>query len=207
MFGWFRKRPEPSAIRPDADVVYMGADAALDAVATALKALPGERAVVLVPFRGAIAGVAEGLARRGLQTAVVERSTRDAGSAPGAVALLAFDDVEMFLGASRGPFRVLQIGRYPLRARDLEVEMAFAAHTNATRLRVYLSIDEGLLALFDPDRKVRAMCEALGLAANEPIEHEWVTRSIENAQAKIAKRVKAEVPAPDFSAWVSANMK
>jgi hypothetical protein len=207
MFGWFRKRPEPSGIRPEADVVYLDANATLDAVASALKARPGERAVVLVPFRGAIASVAEGLARRAVQTAVIERSTRDAGSAPGAVALLSYDDVEMFLGASRGPFRVLQIGRYPLRARDLEVEMAFAAHTNASRLRVYLSIDEGLLALFDPDRKVRAMCETLGLTPGEPIQHEWVTRSIENAQAKIAKRVKTEVPASDFSAWVSANMK
>ncbi|RME24999.1 MAG: hypothetical protein D6798_09935, partial [Deltaproteobacteria bacterium] len=50
--------------------------------------------------------------------------------------------------------------------------------------RFYLSLEDDLLRIFGSE-KIIGWMEKMGLEDNEPIEHRWITRSIENAQKKV----------------------
>ena len=50
--------------------------------------------------------------------------------------------------------------------------------------RFYLSLEDDLLRIFGSDKIVGWM-ERMGLEDDEPIEHRWITKSIENAQKKV----------------------
>ncbi len=50
--------------------------------------------------------------------------------------------------------------------------------------RFYLSLEDDLLRIFGSDKLVGWM-ERMGLKDDEPIEHRWINRSIENAQKKV----------------------
>ena len=50
--------------------------------------------------------------------------------------------------------------------------------------RFFLSLEDDLLRIFGTD-KISVWMERMGLQDDEPIEHRWVTRSIENAQQKV----------------------
>jgi len=53
--------------------------------------------------------------------------------------------------------------------------------------RFYLSLEDDLMRIFAGDR-VKNLMERLGMPDNEPIEHPWVTKSVENAQRKVEER-------------------
>jgi len=53
--------------------------------------------------------------------------------------------------------------------------------------RFYLSLEDDLMRIFAGD-KVKALMERMGMPDDEPIEHPWVTRSVENAQKKVEER-------------------
>ncbi len=53
--------------------------------------------------------------------------------------------------------------------------------------RFYLSLEDDLMRIFAGDR-VKNLMDRMGLPDDEPIEHPWVTRSIENAQKKVEER-------------------
>ena len=53
--------------------------------------------------------------------------------------------------------------------------------------KFFLSLDDELMRLFGSDR-VRGMVEALGLPENEPIEHNMLSKAIENAQKRVEGR-------------------
>ena len=53
--------------------------------------------------------------------------------------------------------------------------------------RFYLSLDDELMRIFAGDR-VKSLMEKMGMPDGEPIEHHWVTKSIENAQEKVEAR-------------------
>jgi len=50
--------------------------------------------------------------------------------------------------------------------------------------RFYLSLEDDLLRIFGSD-KITVWMERMGLQDDEPIEHRWITSSIENAQKKV----------------------
>jgi preprotein translocase subunit SecA len=51
----------------------------------------------------------------------------------------------------------------------------------------YLSLEDSLMRIFASE-KISMIMEKLNMPADEPIEHRWVTRSIENAQKKVEGR-------------------
>ncbi|HEX4335254.1 MAG TPA: preprotein translocase subunit SecA [Polyangiaceae bacterium] len=53
--------------------------------------------------------------------------------------------------------------------------------------RFYLSLEDDLMRIFAGDR-VKNLMERMGMPDDEPIEHPWVTRSVENAQHKVEER-------------------
>jgi len=53
--------------------------------------------------------------------------------------------------------------------------------------RFYLSLEDDLMRIFAGDR-VKNLMERMGMPDNEPIEHPWVTKSVENAQKKVEER-------------------
>ena len=60
-----------------------------------------------------------------------------------------------------------------------------AQAAKVTRARVaFLGLEDDLLRIFGSDKIVGWM-ERMGLEDDEPIEHRWITRSIENAQKKV----------------------
>ena len=50
--------------------------------------------------------------------------------------------------------------------------------------RFYLSLEDDLMRIFGTEKMIGWM-ERMGLKDDEPIEHRWITRSIENAQKKV----------------------
>jgi preprotein translocase subunit SecA len=50
--------------------------------------------------------------------------------------------------------------------------------------RFYLSLEDDLLRIFGSD-KITVWMERMGLEDDEPIEHRWITRAVENAQRKV----------------------
>jgi preprotein translocase subunit SecA len=50
--------------------------------------------------------------------------------------------------------------------------------------RFYLSLEDDLLRIFSSD-KITVWMERMGLQDDEPIEHRWISRAIENAQRKV----------------------
>ncbi|MDC3953557.1 preprotein translocase subunit SecA [Polyangium jinanense] len=53
--------------------------------------------------------------------------------------------------------------------------------------RFYLSLEDDLMRIFAGDR-VKNLMEKMGMPDDEPIEHPWVTKSVENAQKKVEER-------------------
>jgi preprotein translocase subunit SecA len=53
--------------------------------------------------------------------------------------------------------------------------------------RFYLSLEDELMRIFAGDR-VKSLMERMGMPDGEPIEHPWVTKSVENAQQKVEAR-------------------
>jgi len=53
--------------------------------------------------------------------------------------------------------------------------------------RFFLSLEDDLMRIFAGDR-VKVMMDRLGMPDDEPIEHPWVTKSVENAQRKVEER-------------------
>jgi preprotein translocase subunit SecA len=53
--------------------------------------------------------------------------------------------------------------------------------------RFFLSLEDDLMRIFAGD-KVKNLMDRMGMPDNEPIEHPWVSRSIENAQRKVESR-------------------
>lgn len=211
MFGLFRKKPSPSPVVDGPDHVYLAADVVARVVSRAVRVAQsqGRRAAVLVPFVGHVAAVRARLAREGLEVAQVTHSVRDAAAAHDAVYALAYEDVSRYLAtaADAGPQRFFRVDRHPLRAADAAIEHALEQHNPQHRVHTYLSLDEGILRLFDPNGSTAVIMRKLEMSPEDPIEHPLVTRSIENAQEKFAKRAHQGVVAATLDEWIAQSAK
>lgn len=89
---------------------------------------------------------------------------------------------------------------HPLSTKELELFQKL----NLETVIVYSSLSEPLFRLFGADRIIR-LIQQLGMKENEVIEHAMITRSIRNAQEKIARKVLVELPARSQALWLEKN--
>jgi hypothetical protein len=95
---------------------------------------------------------------------------------------------------------VLFIEHYPLAGKERQV-FASMAGTNIT---VYSSLDEAFFKYFGGDN-ISALLGKLGLEENEAISHTMITRSIANAQQKLATKVTIDQSAHSIEEWMRKN--
>lgn len=89
-----------------------------------------------------------------------------------------------FSGTGTQGAPVIFIEHFPLRSEE---QAQFAA-MGLQEAKVYSCLEEPLFRLFGGDRLI-AMVERLGYRADEPIEHNLVTTSIQRAQDKVAEKM------------------
>ncbi|AWB10100.1 protein translocase subunit secA [Thermodesulfobium acidiphilum] len=83
-----------------------------------------------------------------------------------------------------GGLHVIGTSRHESRRIDNQLRGRAGRQGDPGSSRFYLSLDDDLLRLFGSDRLV-ALMDKLNIDENEPIEHKWVTKAVENAQKKV----------------------
>ena len=76
--------------------------------------------------------------------------------------------------------------RHEARRIDLQLAGRCARQGDPGSVRFYVSLEDDLMRLFGGDRMIPIM-ERFGMKDDQPIEHKWVTKSIENAQKRVEK--------------------
>ena len=84
----------------------------------------------------------------------------------------------------RGGLHILGTERHESRRIDNQLRGRSGRQGDPGSSRFYLSLEDDLLRIFGSDRIARMM-ERLGIEEDEPIEHKWITKAIENAQKKV----------------------
>ncbi|MBK7433522.1 MAG: hypothetical protein IPI66_06195 [Chitinophagaceae bacterium] len=87
-----------------------------------------------------------------------------------------------------------------------EKERSLVSGWEQKDILVFSALEEPLFSAFGGE-KIISLMKQLGMKEDEPIEHPMVSRSILNAQEKIAKKVIAERPAHSPSEWMTLNLK
>ena len=88
---------------------------------------------------------------------------------------------------SSGGLHVLSTERHESRRVDNQLRGRSGRQGDPGSSRFYLSLEDNLLRIFASD-KVSGLMEKLGMEDGEAIEHNWVTKAIENAQRKVEGR-------------------
>jgi hypothetical protein len=91
---------------------------------------------------------------------------------------------------------------YPLRTKEQEVFLQWKLQ----QAIVHSSLDEPLFQQFGGD-KIVEMMKRLGMNEDSMIQHSLVTKSIENAQEKVEKKMILEQPASSSHEWMERNVK
>ncbi len=86
-----------------------------------------------------------------------------------------------------GGLHVLSTERNESRRVDNQLRGRSGRQGDPGSSRFYLSLEDNLLRIFASD-KVASLMEKLGMEEDEAIEHNWVTKAIENAQKKVEGR-------------------
>jgi preprotein translocase subunit SecA len=86
-----------------------------------------------------------------------------------------------------GGLYVVGTERHEARRIDNQLRGRGGRQGDKGRSRFYLSLEDDLMRIFAGDR-VKNLMERMGMPDGEPIEHPWVTKSIENAQKKVEER-------------------
>jgi hypothetical protein len=97
---------------------------------------------------------------------------------------------------------VVFVEHYPL----LSVEHDLYAKLQLKEVPVLSCLEDPLFMAFGGERTIEAM-KNLGLSEDEVIGHSMVTRSIRNAQDKIAEKSSTDYPATSSKEWFKLNMK
>ncbi|MBU0552449.1 hypothetical protein KKF91_05955 [Myxococcota bacterium] len=102
------------------------------------------------------------------------------------------------------PVDVLLIERYPIPARDQRV-LALRGWLGAgARFIAFSAFDDPLFERVGAER-LQAMIRGLGLEPDEPLTHRMISRAIEGAQAKVARRARSDHGAEDAAGWWARN--
>ncbi len=83
-----------------------------------------------------------------------------------------------------GGLRVVGTERHESRRVDNQLRGRSGRQGDPGSSRFFLSLEDDLLRIFGSD-KITVWMERMGLQDDEPIEHRWITSSIENAQKKV----------------------
>mgnify|MGYP003321135489 CR=1 FL=1 len=86
-----------------------------------------------------------------------------------------------------GGLHVLGTERHESRRVDNQLRGRCGRQGDPGSSRFYLSMEDNLMRIFGSGR-VSGLMEKLGMEEDEAIEHNWVTRAIENAQKKVEGR-------------------
>lgn len=86
-----------------------------------------------------------------------------------------------------------------------EKEAALVKTWEPAQIEVYNSLDEGLFEHFGGE-KILAIMKRMGMQEDELIEHSLISKSIRNAQDKIAKQVSPEQSAQSQKEWIKKNI-
>jgi hypothetical protein len=89
---------------------------------------------------------------------------------------------------------------YPLR----EKEEAVFEELKLKEVTIYSSLDEPLFTSFGGER-IAGLIKKLGMDETESIEHPMISKSIQNAQEKISKKISFEQSAPSQDEWFIKN--
>lgn len=106
------------------------------------------------------------------------------GYEPALQAALAETTVEKAKVLELGGLRIIGTERHESRRVDNQLRGRSGRQGDPGSSRFFLSLEDDLLRIFGSDKIVGWM-ERMGLEDDEPIEHRWITRSIENAQKKV----------------------
>lgn len=103
-----------------------------------------------------------------------------------------------------GVKKIFILGHYPLpRKESLVLEKMSVARV--FEIIFYSALDDASLRPFNGD-KIMELVEKLGLKDEEPVEHRFVTKSMEHARTKIQERVKFEKEADSEEVWFTKNL-
>jgi preprotein translocase subunit SecA len=83
-----------------------------------------------------------------------------------------------------GGLAVIGTERHESRRIDNQLRGRSGRQGDPGETRFYVSLEDDLMRIFAADR-VKGLMERLGMHADDALEHEWVTRAIENAQRKV----------------------
>lgn len=99
----------------------------------------------------------------------------------------------------------LFFGHYPIPTKENKTLEKINTLSNKT-ITFYSSLDDAAFKILGTDR-IRATLEKLGLADEEAIEHDMVSRSMKNAREKIEENVKHEIVCSTEKEWYHKNYK
>jgi preprotein translocase subunit SecA len=88
---------------------------------------------------------------------------------------------------SIGGLHIVGTERHESRRIDNQLRGRAGRQGDPGSSRFYLSLEDDLMRIFAGDR-VKNLMDRMGMPDDEPIEHPWVTKSVENAQVKVEQR-------------------
>jgi preprotein translocase subunit SecA len=86
-----------------------------------------------------------------------------------------------------GGLHILGTERHESRRIDNQLRGRAGRQGDPGSSRFYLSLEDDLMRIFAGDR-VKNLMDRMGMPDDEPIEHPWVSKSVENAQRKVEER-------------------
>jgi len=86
--------------------------------------------------------------------------------------------------AEKGGLHIIGTERHEARRIDNQLRGRAGRQGDPGSSRFYLSLEDDLLRIFAGDR-IKMLMEKLGWKKGEPLEHPWLTRTIENAQRRV----------------------
>jgi len=89
---------------------------------------------------------------------------------------------------------------YPL----LQKEHELFAKLNLTEVQIWSALDEPLFKQFGSD-KIIGMMKQLGMKEENAIEHNMISKAIQNAQEKISKKVLLDQTCSSQEEWMKRN--
>jgi preprotein translocase subunit SecA len=92
-----------------------------------------------------------------------------------------------FAGQPMGGLYIIGTERHESRRIDNQLRGRAGRQGDPGMSKFYLSLEDDLMRIFAGDR-VKNLMERMGMPDDEPIEHPWVTKSVENAQKKVEER-------------------
>ena len=187
-------------IRTDySDVIYKTEKAKFHAVIDEIKSLYEKKTPVLV---GTISiekseVLSQMLKRHGIPHHVLNAKHHEkeaeiiaqAGQ-PGAVTIatnMAGRGTDIVLGpgvAQSGGLHILGTERHESRRIDNQLRGRSGRQGDPGASRFYLSLEDDLMRIFGSERISKVMT-TLGMEENEPIEHRWISKAVENAQKRV----------------------